>query len=280
MQHNESSKETTVCAHSHVFVGSVEQLIAKSLVNVIESAAALAAQGKHDMAGDCDGEEDGVEDEEARELQQRMVLINQHVSMAEIEQLQTGGLKLPLSERMHLPQPVPCRGACGVVYCSTATEEAAWQQQHCLLCPGTFPGDAHSYAPWTIRRARLGAFYNHAARSNDIFVLVAKAVAMTALRAMHILNGREPMLLQQQQQQQQSGVGREPQQAESFAVSGSESAAGSVSAGYVEWGLRQLKGSLQDNQGSSTSAAPPSASSTAACTPVCTPGEHCSKYTS
>uniref|UniRef100_A0A7S3VR10 SET domain-containing protein n=1 Tax=Dunaliella tertiolecta TaxID=3047 RepID=A0A7S3VR10_DUNTE len=307
MQHNESSKETTVCAHSHVFVGSVEQLIAKSLVNVIESAAALAAQGDHDKARDSD-DEDGVEDEEAEELQQRMELINQHVSTAEIEQLQTGALKLPLSERMQLPEPIPCRGGCHALYSSAAAEEAAWQQQHCLLCPGT-PAAAptagpssssgaggsstrsaasHHHPPHNpcgsgsaaagsshtgsatldcqygleVDRASLGMFYDHAARTNDIFVLVAKAVAMTALRAMHILQGHQPM---QQQQQQHLGVRQEVQQGGSSAVSGSAGAPGSVSAGYVEWGLSQLKGSLQGDHGTSTSL--PSSSSTAACTP-------------
>eukprot|EP00983_Pelagomonas_calceolata_P043362 1138866-Pelagomonas_calceolata.AAC.4 len=105
-------------------------------------------------------------------------------------------------------------------------------------------------------------FYDHAARTNDIFVLVAKAVAMTALRAMHILQGHQPM---QQQQQQHLGVRQEVQQGGSSAVSGSAGAPGSVSAGYVEWGLSQLKGSLQGDHGTSTSL--PSSSSTAACTP-------------
>lgn len=116
------------------------------------------------------------------------------------------------------PPPVPrmqvaCRDGCGALYCCEACERAAWDEQHCLLCPGPASrgaadadADADQAGPSTSRggssgggagrggrpgappaaeegvvvcgvavdRTALRAFYEHARETNDIFVLAAK----------------------------------------------------------------------------------------------------------
>lgn len=119
-----------------------------------------------------------------------------HVSESDIQQLASGQLKLPHSDQIQLPQPIPCRHACGQQFCSTACEEAAWHAHHCLLCPSP---QAHPEAAqpqpaqasiYTVDSAALAEFYQHAAATNDIFILAARVVAMTGLKAEALLASR------------------------------------------------------------------------------------------
>jgi hypothetical protein len=104
------------------------------------------------------------------------------------------------------PPQVACSEGCGLVYCSAACQQAAWQQHHCLLCPGPAragagssssqdPGggsagtassspQAESAGPGAdggevvqgmpVHRAHLAAFQAHAHATNDIFKLAAQ----------------------------------------------------------------------------------------------------------
>lgn len=60
-----------------------------------------------------------------------------------------------------------------------------------------------SVSHYCYSRHELRAFYDHAARTNDIFILVAKAVAMTAVHAAHLLQSRQEQQQSQHLQQQQ-----------------------------------------------------------------------------
>lgn len=92
--------------------------------------------------------------------------------------------------RVLLAAQLPCRGACGAQYCSASCEASAWELHHRLLCPspgaastlveadaGTQAGTA---APVDGVQAEpdlaspLQAFFDHARKTNEIFILVAK----------------------------------------------------------------------------------------------------------
>jgi len=59
---------------------------------------------------------------------------------------------------------IPCRHACGHVYCSSACEEDAWSCHHCFLCTGKVESMDHP----------LVQFKQLAVQSNEILLLVAE----------------------------------------------------------------------------------------------------------
>lgn len=62
---------------------------------------------------------------------------------------------------------VPCRNACGEIYCSTDCEQDFWHSGgHSLLCTGSIQEDGHP----------LLAFKKHAMEQNEIFLLVADVI--------------------------------------------------------------------------------------------------------
>lgn len=116
---------------------------------------------------------------------------------------------LPNTHTLHwpplpsVPPQVPCRSGCGAAYCGAACEEAAWKLHHRLLCPSEptpaaadqqgacdpQTSSAHDQQPQATGgalhadKAALGAFYRHAASTNEIFGLAAKVLAVTVVRA-------------------------------------------------------------------------------------------------
>jgi hypothetical protein len=62
------------------------------------------------------------------------------------------------------------------VYCSEACKQAHWLTAHSSLCVGAIPDDIHG------RNHPLVLFRAHAARTNEIFLLVAEVVAAILAR--------------------------------------------------------------------------------------------------
>ncbi|GAX78651.1 hypothetical protein CEUSTIGMA_g6089.t1 [Chlamydomonas eustigma] len=84
--------------------------------------------------------------------------------------------------------------ACGALYCSSECEEASWQLHHCLLCTardvvgfesqeGNAMASPELKKPLKVDPQALHHFVQHASESNEIFLLVAKVLAMVSLRA-------------------------------------------------------------------------------------------------
>ena len=84
---------------------------------------------------------------------------------------------------------LPCRRACGAQYCSVSCEASAWERHHRLLCPSPGAGSTLVKADAGTQTgsaapvdgvgsdpdcAALQAFYEHAGKTNEIFILVAK----------------------------------------------------------------------------------------------------------
>jgi hypothetical protein len=75
-----------------------------------------------------------------------------------------------------LSDVVPCSQDCGEVYCSEACRQSHWRTAHSSLCVGAIPDDIHG------RNHPLVLFRAHAARTNEIFLLVAEVVAAILAR--------------------------------------------------------------------------------------------------
>jgi hypothetical protein len=95
-----------------------------------------------------------------------------------------------------LPAPVRCPGGCGLLFCSVGCAQANFAEQHQLLCPGPaqpscasgstappFSADGGLQALMSDMQISplpeaLARFEAHAAQSNEIFLLAAKAMAL------------------------------------------------------------------------------------------------------
>ncbi|KAJ9521056.1 hypothetical protein QJQ45_022775 [Haematococcus lacustris] len=298
MQHVANRPAVLVCSHCFRHLGSVEQQIARLLLPVCaqlgpQPGAALpgglgvssdspepgaappcstapgegwrSSNEQQQQQQEVEEEEEEVEVDE--EMAERVRLLLAHVRPEEVVALSHGALRLPLSDTFTLPTPVACRRCCGEVFCSAGCEAAAWQVQHCMLCPagppapGTFcsaasapsclaasgPGpscsaaacpspsrglgkgySSHDHAASSppaplnpppapsveeevmglaVVRSALPAFAAHAAATNDIFLLAAKAVVQTALAARRLLEQHGQQ--QQQRAQLHQGTGQE-----------------------------------------------------------------------
>lgn len=103
-----------------------------------------------------------------------------------------------------LPPVVGCPGGCSLRFCSVHCSQANFAEHHQLLCPGPCdapgagpsPGGSSSAAadsaaslfdglqlqPTSAPQASLAKFEAHAAESNEIFLLAAKALALVLCR--------------------------------------------------------------------------------------------------
>ena len=96
---------------------------------------------------------------------------------------------LPLAEGFRRPGPVGCRGGCDAAYCSAGCADRAWEEHHCLLCPGAAKGKRKRGGEEYPGDSPLAEFYEHADLTNDIFVLAATALAKVLARAQKLQGG-------------------------------------------------------------------------------------------
>ena len=173
IQHERNTPAALACAHCFQYLVSVEHQIARRLLRRAVPAAAPADAAEHPD----DGEPVAPDSEEDEDAQLPPV----NAAALELHALLDGRKQLPYSQRFPLPAPLPCPGGCDAQFCSPECARHAWDTYHCLLCPGE-RGMASD-------KAQLRSFRAHARRSNDIFFLAAKVVAIVALRAQAALGG-------------------------------------------------------------------------------------------
>ncbi|KAL1518799.1 hypothetical protein AB1Y20_003079 [Prymnesium parvum] len=90
-----------------------------------------------------------------------------------------------LASSAALPLPVPCPGGCALRFCSEQCAADNFAEQHRLLCHGAASGAASSSVDAMMVETAaspaseaLAKFESHAAKSNEIFLLAAKAMAL------------------------------------------------------------------------------------------------------
>jgi hypothetical protein len=105
---------------------------------------------------------------------QLLLLTNSH-TRAEISASVGSGSDAVDAGPNDLSPVVPCRDACGEVYCSTACATKHWESCHCLLCTGKIPDESAQTHP-------IMAFKIHACQTNEIFLMVADIFAGVVLR--------------------------------------------------------------------------------------------------
>ncbi|KAK1279409.1 Histone-lysine N-methyltransferase ATXR2 [Acorus gramineus] len=163
-----------VCSHCFQFIGSVELQIGRKLY--------LQGLGLSDKNG-CDFEafsptskEDVPKNHNHSELcSSSASRDNSAPSDDTLESLMNGTLSLPYSEKFSLPPVISCLGGCEEEhYCSKSCAEADWELFHSILCTGK--------SSRSLQRNALVKFVEHANKTNDIFILAAKAISFTILR--------------------------------------------------------------------------------------------------
>ncbi|MEW5302786.1 MAG: hypothetical protein WDW36_005534 [Sanguina aurantia] len=207
-----SRRSAHICACCFRFLGSVEHQLAVKLLDVVQ-------QLEQDKAGREDQEP--LSRQQLSKIEKLLDQANATLDANTLEDMLTGKMQLPLGEQMQAPLPVhTCRLGCGEKYCSSGCERRAWQQHHCLLCPGPSSDDADrsgaegassstahgssggggssssalptcpselpglsAVHPVLPKRAQLFNLLQHAAETNEVFILASKVVAHTLLGA-------------------------------------------------------------------------------------------------
>ena len=177
IQHERNTPAALACAHCFQYLVSVEHQVARRLLRRAVPAAAAGEEHPGDAGDDGDPvAPDSDEDEDAR-------LPPVDAAQLELHALLDGRKRLPQAEHFPLPCPLPCPGGCDAQFCSAECATTCWDAYHSLLCPGQ--------GGLCADKAQLRSFRAHARRSNDIFFLAAKIVAIVALRAQAALGGQQ-----------------------------------------------------------------------------------------
>uniref|UniRef100_A0A2P2M6V9 Histone-lysine N-methyltransferase ATXR2 isoform X2 n=1 Tax=Rhizophora mucronata TaxID=61149 RepID=A0A2P2M6V9_RHIMU len=175
-QHPSNKIDCLVCSFCFYFIGSIELQIGRKLY--LKSLGASTSNGcdkamhipKYHGAADSSSEKDdsfnnGHQnlDECASSSSGNKVSLPNEV----VESLLNGEMTLPHSNKFPLPSAMACPGGCAeAYYCSKSCAEADWESSHSLLCTGQ-----RSESPC---KEALLKFIQHAAETNDIFLLAAK----------------------------------------------------------------------------------------------------------
>ena len=143
MQQETNRADALVCGECLRYVGSVEEQIARRLLN-------------------DDG--DANDGDAAASI----------VDPGFLRQLLGGEKRLPGSELFPMPPSRRCPGGGREVYCSQACETKAWESHEKWMCAG----DGSGSKPDAMRE-----FIDHAKETNDIFILTAKVLIRVASQA-------------------------------------------------------------------------------------------------
>ncbi|KAG0568052.1 hypothetical protein KC19_7G182800 [Ceratodon purpureus] len=183
-QHSRNKRDAMVCSHCFRYVGSIEQQLARRL---------LQNDGEEDASDDVmdsDGEPTtSMDDEERDEVGgEDMDENDEHCGCSGNSKMKKalpsdarsalarGALVLPYSNQFPLPPVVTCKGGCqDDVHCSDMCADAAWAAYHSLLCTGPSSHCKNTDA--------LVSFKEFADETNDIFHIAAQVIAGTLLRA-------------------------------------------------------------------------------------------------
>ncbi|KAK1325175.1 Histone-lysine N-methyltransferase ATXR2 [Acorus calamus] len=171
-QHTSNKVDCFVCSHCFQFIGSVELQIGRKLY-----LQGLGLSSKEDVPTESDDEDCyPMENHNHSELcSSSASRDNSAPSDDTLESLMNGTLSLPYSEKFSLPPVISCLGGCEEEhYCSKSCAEADWELFHSILCTGK---NSRS-----LQRNALAKFVEHANKTNDIFILAAKAISFTILR--------------------------------------------------------------------------------------------------
>ncbi|GBF89127.1 hypothetical protein Rsub_01844 [Raphidocelis subcapitata] len=139
VQHVANKADLPACANCFRALVTPERAVADILCAAIGRLSGDAGRHGHDSSdgsgsSGCAGSEEGEEFDPA-EAARRAALIEAAVDAPTLEGFINGTRRLPRSELVETPDKVPCLGGCDEVFCSEACARAAWDSQHCLLCP-------------------------------------------------------------------------------------------------------------------------------------------------
>lgn len=187
-QHTQNKADALVCSFCFCFIGSIEVQIGRRLlssepedrgnspiVEEEEESLSYDFNAEHKAGASCSSTS-CCHSLENNHHTEEMVGSCRKLPRGFPEALVTGNLHLPFSELFSLSPIVKCVGGCEEdLFCSETCAKAAWESYHSLLCtgPDSMCKDKDS----------LHKFIDHANRTNDIFLVAAKVISATILRA-------------------------------------------------------------------------------------------------
>lgn len=192
-QHTQNKADALVCSFCFCFIGSIELQIGRRLfsstqkeientfVGADEAGQQLLQTDKSDdttansPAGFC------CDDFDHMDCTEKNIRASLNLPSGLVESLVNESIRLPYSELFPLPSIVKCFGGCeDDLFCSETCAKAAWDSYHSLLCMG----------PKSLCKDKglLCKFIHHADETNDIFLVAAKVISATILRASSLKN--------------------------------------------------------------------------------------------
>eukprot|EP00250_Pteridium_aquilinum_P015922 c22840_g1_i1 orf=623-2047(-) len=184
-QHTQNKADALVCSFCFCFIGSIELQIGRRLLSSLpEGSENTSAVDQASEGSDTDYEDTAAisgagfccHDLDNMNHMEKNVGSCTKLPLGVAEELVNGSLRLPFSDLFPLPSIVTCVGGCeDELFCSETCAKAAWDSYHSLLCTG----------PDSLCKEKdlLREFIKHANETNDIFLVAAKVISSTILRA-------------------------------------------------------------------------------------------------
>ncbi|KAH7440736.1 hypothetical protein KP509_03G007800 [Ceratopteris richardii] len=180
-QHTQNKTDALVCSFCFCFIGSIELQIGRKLLFLsdknsqssdghVEDSTEIESMTHITDLNSCAGNlktPRNIDKEKGS---------NEDLSSNAAESLINGNIQLPFSSLFSLPAVVFCIGGCeDEFFCSEKCAKAAWESYHSLLCSG----------PKSLCKDKdfLCKFIHHANETNDIFLVAAKVISSTILKA-------------------------------------------------------------------------------------------------
>ncbi|MCO5602946.1 hypothetical protein L7F22_057087 [Adiantum nelumboides] len=175
-----------VCSFCFCFIGSLELQIGRRLLSTVNEGNRLSSEAKRDFiepTNSC------CRNSKAAQCFEKDMGHDRGLSSGVAEALINGSLHLPFTDLFTLSPVISCIGGCeDEFYCSDVCAKAAWDSYHSLLCSGLASLCKH--------KEHLMTFVDHANETNDIFLVAAKVVSSTILKALQLKQSNYPRLPQ------------------------------------------------------------------------------------
>ncbi|ONK61089.1 uncharacterized protein A4U43_C08F26140 [Asparagus officinalis] len=197
-QHSSNKVDCLVCSRCFCFIGSVELQIGRKLYFQNTGLSrkqdcdhdTISSTSEEDFPTELLDEGEGFITDHSNGVGSSTSQKLKENSLSEeiLESLMNGDLSLPHSKNFLLPPVVACPGGCEEEhYCSQQCADSDWGLFHSLLCNGN--------GVESTQRDALLRFIDHANRTNDIFILAAKAISFVILKyrklKQHIENSKD-----------------------------------------------------------------------------------------
>lgn len=174
-QHTQNKADALVCSFCFRFIGSIELQIGRRLLSTVHEDK---DETKEDHIDTVHGSRKNLccRDSKTAKDNEKDIGCSRDLFSGVAEALINDSLHLPFTDLFTLPAITSCMGGCeDEFFCSELCAKAAWDSYHSLLCTG--PNSLCKNKDY------LSKFIDHANETNDIFLVAAKVLSSTILKA-------------------------------------------------------------------------------------------------